>query len=61
MLLALAAKDLAGSLPRIGTLVLAPDTLTSLIARLTANANGLPGGDGDGSNPGVTAAGGAAR
>jgi regulator of protease activity HflC (stomatin/prohibitin superfamily) len=33
-LLALAAKDLAGSLPRIGTLVLAPDTVTSLLARL---------------------------
>jgi regulator of protease activity HflC (stomatin/prohibitin superfamily) len=61
MVVALAAKDLAGGLPRIGTLVLAPDTLTSLLARLTANANGLPGGDGDGTSPGATAAGGAAR
>jgi regulator of protease activity HflC (stomatin/prohibitin superfamily) len=40
MLLALAAKDLAGRLPQIGTLVLAPDTLASLVARL--GANGLP-------------------
>jgi hypothetical protein len=42
MLLALAAKDLSGSLPRIGTLVLAPDTLASLVARLGAGE--LPGG-----------------
>jgi len=35
-LLALAAKDLAGGLPQIGTLVLAPDLLTTLMARLTA-------------------------
>jgi hypothetical protein len=34
-LLALAAKDLAGGLPQIGTLVLAPDLLTSLMSRLT--------------------------
>jgi regulator of protease activity HflC (stomatin/prohibitin superfamily) len=33
-LLALAAKDLAGSLPQIGTLVLAPDLLAPLLARL---------------------------
>src|SRR5215831_5771892 len=35
-LLALAAKDLAASLPQIGTLVLAPDLLTPLLSRLTA-------------------------
>src|SRR5215831_11045706 len=35
-LLGLAAKDLAASLPQIGTLVLAPDLLTPLLARLTA-------------------------
>jgi regulator of protease activity HflC (stomatin/prohibitin superfamily) len=40
-LLALAAKDLAGGLPRIGTLVLAPDTLASLLARLAAG-DGTP-------------------
>ena len=43
-LLALAAKDLAGGLPQIGTLVLAPDLLTSLLSRL---ASGDPAvGDG---------------
>ena len=35
-LLALAAKDLAGGLPQIGTLVLAPDLLTSLMSRLAS-------------------------
>ncbi len=35
-LLALAAMDLAGGLPQIGTLVLAPDLLTPLLAKLTA-------------------------
>jgi len=34
--LALAAKDLAGSLPQIGTLVLAPDLLAPLLAKLAA-------------------------
>jgi hypothetical protein len=34
-LLALAAKDLAGSLPQIGTLVLTPDLLASLLARMS--------------------------
>jgi regulator of protease activity HflC (stomatin/prohibitin superfamily) len=33
-LLALAAKDLAGSLPQIGTLVISPDMLASLLAKL---------------------------
>jgi regulator of protease activity HflC (stomatin/prohibitin superfamily) len=42
-LLALAAMDLAGGLPQIGTLVLAPDLLTPLLARLTA-----PPSDGNG-------------
>jgi len=37
-LLALAAKDLAGSLPQIGSLVLAPELLTPLLAKLTDNA-----------------------
>jgi uncharacterized membrane protein YqiK len=35
-LLALAAKDLAGGLPQIGTLVLAPDLLSSLMSRLAS-------------------------
>jgi hypothetical protein len=35
-LLALAAKDLAGSLPQIGTLVLAPDLLASLMSQLAS-------------------------
>jgi regulator of protease activity HflC (stomatin/prohibitin superfamily) len=42
-LLALAAKDLAGGLPQIGTLVLAPDLLTSLMSRL---ASGDPAASG---------------
>ena len=37
-LLALAAKDLANGLPQIGTLVLAPDLLASLVSRLTSAA-----------------------
>jgi regulator of protease activity HflC (stomatin/prohibitin superfamily) len=37
-LLALAAKDLAGGLPQIGSLVLAPDLLAPLLARLTAGS-----------------------
>lgn len=47
-LLALAAKDLAGGLPQIGSLVLAPDLLAPLLARLTAapavpaDTNGSP-------------------
>jgi regulator of protease activity HflC (stomatin/prohibitin superfamily) len=51
LLLGLAAKDLAGSLPRIGTLVLAPDTLASLLAQL--GASGLP--DGGARSPGRAA------
>jgi regulator of protease activity HflC (stomatin/prohibitin superfamily) len=35
-LLALAAKDLAGGLPQIGSLVLAPELLTPLLAKLAA-------------------------
>jgi hypothetical protein len=35
-LLALAAKDLAGSLPQIGTLVISPDMLASLLAKLAS-------------------------
>ena len=43
-LLALAAKDLAGSLPQIGTLVLSPDMLASLLAKLASGAAAaLPG------------------
>ena len=38
MLLALAAKDLAGSLPQIGTLVISPDMLASLLAKLASGA-----------------------
>lgn len=37
-LLAMAAKDLAGSLPQIGTLVLAPDMLAPLLSRLAGRA-----------------------
>jgi regulator of protease activity HflC (stomatin/prohibitin superfamily) len=40
-LLAMAAKDLAGNLPQIGTLVLAPDLLASLLSHL-ANASQSP-------------------
>jgi hypothetical protein len=36
-LLALAVKDLAGSLPQIGTLVITPDLLGSLLAKLTTD------------------------
>lgn len=43
--LALAAKDLAGSLPRIGTLVLAPDMLTQLLSRLTAGPDSPAAGE----------------
>jgi regulator of protease activity HflC (stomatin/prohibitin superfamily) len=42
-MLALAAKDLAAHLPQIGTLVLAPDLLADLLARLAA---GTAGGEG---------------
>ena len=35
-LLALAAKDLAGRLPQIGTLVISPDMLASLLAKLAS-------------------------
>jgi hypothetical protein len=35
-LLALAAKEVAGSLPQIGTLVMAPELITSLLARMSA-------------------------
>ena len=41
-LLGLAAKDLAASLPQIGTLVLAPDLLTPLLSKLAAGAGELP-------------------
>lgn len=41
-LLALAAKDLAGGLPQIGTLVLAPDTVATLLAQVAGrNAGGV--------------------
>jgi len=43
-LLALAAKDLAGGLPQIGTLVLAPDLLTSLMSRLASGDPAVSGG-----------------
>jgi regulator of protease activity HflC (stomatin/prohibitin superfamily) len=43
-LLALAAKDLAGGLPQIGTLVLAPDLLTSLMSRLASGDPAVVGG-----------------
>lgn len=39
-LLGLAARDLAGGLPQIGTLVLAPDTLATLLARLAGGQAG---------------------
>jgi regulator of protease activity HflC (stomatin/prohibitin superfamily) len=37
-LLALAAKDLAANMPQIGSLVLAPDLVTSLVANLASGA-----------------------
>ena len=42
-LLGLAAKDLAGSLPQIGSLVLTPDLLAPLLARLGAGQAPGPG------------------
>jgi regulator of protease activity HflC (stomatin/prohibitin superfamily) len=48
-LLAMAAKDLAGNLPRIGTLVLAPDLLASLLSHLV----GAPGTTRDAGSPAV--------
>jgi regulator of protease activity HflC (stomatin/prohibitin superfamily) len=41
-MIALAAKDLAGSLPRIGTLVLAPDLLTPLLSHLAPGPAAQP-------------------
>jgi len=40
--LALAAMDLAGNLPQVGTLVLSPDLLTPLLSKLAAEAAGPP-------------------
>ena len=45
-LLALAAKDLAGGLPPIGTLVLAPDLLASLMSRLASGSPAASSGAG---------------
>lgn len=45
-LLALAARELAGGLPQIGTLNLTPDLVTGLLARLTAGGGGAGGVDG---------------
>ena len=45
-LLGLAVKELAGNLPQIGTLTLAPDLLTPLLARLGAGAGALGGAGG---------------
>ena len=36
ILLALAARDLAGNLPQIGTVNLAPDTLSAALSRIAA-------------------------
>jgi len=44
-LLALAAKDLAGGLPQIGSLVVAPELFTPLLARLTAPESGAAAGE----------------
>jgi regulator of protease activity HflC (stomatin/prohibitin superfamily) len=41
-LLGLAAKDLAGNLPQIGALVLAPELLTPLLSKLAADPATLP-------------------
>jgi regulator of protease activity HflC (stomatin/prohibitin superfamily) len=41
-LLALAAKDLAGSVPQIGTVVLAPDIVTSALSKLAAGPATMP-------------------
>jgi regulator of protease activity HflC (stomatin/prohibitin superfamily) len=45
ILLALAARELAGNLPQIGTLVLTPDLLAPLLSRLTAGAPPGPGSE----------------
>lgn len=41
-LLGLAAKDLAGNLPQIGALVLAPDLLATLLSKLAADPAAVP-------------------
>jgi regulator of protease activity HflC (stomatin/prohibitin superfamily) len=57
-LLALAAKDLATTLPKIGTLVLAPDLLTPLLTKLGASQDGRDGDTGAGTTgAGTTGAG----
>ena len=49
--LALAAKDLAGSLPQISTLVLAPDLLAPLLSKLAANPANPPPAEATASGP----------
>ena len=49
--LALAAKDLAGSLPQISTLVLAPDLLAPLLSKLAANPANPPPAEAAASEP----------
>ena len=50
VLLGLAARELAGSLPQIGSLVLAPDLIAPLLARLTPATTPGPG---TGASPGM--------
>lgn len=57
-LLALAAKELAGNLPQIGTVSITPELLTPLLARL---GGGDGDGDGDGGTDGGPPEGGRAR
>ena len=52
VLLALTVKELAGSLPQIGTLALTPDLLTPVLARL--NGGPAPAGTGTGTGTAVT-------
>ena len=49
ILLALAARELAGRLPQIGTLALTPDLLTPLLARLNGGPAPARAGPGTGS------------
>jgi regulator of protease activity HflC (stomatin/prohibitin superfamily) len=60
-LIGLAARELAGNLPSIGTLTLTPDLLTPILARLGAGASGdgaSPTGGPDGGPPGGRPSGG---
>lgn len=47
VLITLAVKDFAGNLPDVGTLVLAPEMITPLLAKLVGSTSGAAGTNGD--------------